>query len=116
MEGLLNKTCTVYRKVAPTKTDGTPDYIDSTVVGTVACRLDTLISQYVRTTHRDMPASEVEEYHAILYIMPNVLIDDTCYVVVSGDTRQWNIMFIHKQDDYSDEHHWECDIRSVKHR
>jgi hypothetical protein len=116
MEGLLYQSCTVYKKIAPTKTDGTPNHTESAVASGVACRLDTLISQYLRTTHRDMPASEVEEYHGTLYVMPNELIDDTCYVVISGDTRQWHVMFINKQAGYGDMHHWEMDVRSVAHR
>lgn len=116
MAGLLWQTCDII-KYSETEEDddGTPLLEPETVASGVACRFDDAVSRIRQSTQLSRPASYVEEIHGTLYLLPGSGIDETCFVNITGDSVQYQVVIIHKIPGYGGLDHLEVELRQYLH-
>jgi hypothetical protein len=118
MIGLLWQTCDIKRRdKASAGADGQVVYntSDTVVASTVPCRLDDSISKMRTTQELSKPISFAEEVHGTIYLYPDSNIDEGDYLIISGDSRTWEIIGIRKSPDFGGLHHLELEVRTFTH-
>jgi len=116
MNQMFFNTCTISRREKSGSDDGTPTFTDTPVSENVPCRLDPMHSRLRPSNTMSEKASFVEHIYATLFLAKDVEIDETCFVVVAGDSRTYEVLTVNKVPGFGGINHIECDVRTVGHR